>query len=249
MKRTRIISIILTVCMLMTGVMPVASALAEGEISINVSEEKAAKDDEVTVRIDLDNCAGMEAIQFTVSYDKNAVQLISASAGDILESGISEFNTYDPGVVRFAFACAYGLEKDSGTAVSLVFRLTRDSGSAVSVSDGMAWRYDRTDGESKAYLVLKDGGISTDVSGGIPDPVNTPWIPETPTPSPSPTPSPTPGPTETPEPTKKPIFSPDDVDGRKTLLKYAAAVLILILIILGVVLIVLKKKDSDYDEV
>ncbi|MBR5804702.1 MAG: hypothetical protein IKY03_01055 [Clostridia bacterium] len=181
------------ILILLLLLVPVSRALGEDEIGIKVSNTAIASDGQAAVTVSLSNCRGMDSVQFDIWYDAHAVMLADAAPGDLLAGGIYAFNTETPGIIRFAYASAEGLEEGNGTAVNLTFAALQDTGTAVLVSEARASRFDGENGtgQTKAFVTVENGGITPADSEIVPEAGITPWIPETPTPSPEPTPEPT----------------------------------------------------------
>ena len=167
--------------------------------------------------------------------------------GDLAGDGLHAANTRLEGKMLFAYACAEGLQQDSGCILVLRFNLLTETGSAVTVSDVSASVYDPdTEEQSKAYISsVKDGGVFYGEAGTIPEALTTPWIPETPTPTPAPTeePTPVPSPVSTEEP---------EEPAEQTANKYRVPALICggvaaLAIIAGAVLIIVRNKKGKYE--
>ncbi len=220
---------------LMAGLVP---ASAEEPVQLAVEQGTGAAGDTVTLNVTIDQCAGVDSLEFRLNYDPQALTLLRVDGGELLAGGIYYSNIETKGLVRFAYAAKDGLTA-GGVVLSLHFTLTSDKGSAVILTDALCSSVDadyvqRPD----VYVTLINGGIS---EGGapIPAPLVTPWVPRTPEPTPTPTPVPTdtPAPSVTPEPTLIPSPEPaqsgaGDESPLPVLLAALAAIVLLTVIML-----------------
>ena len=243
MKKFLLCTILVVCCFLIA-----AASLAEGEIGIGIEVADVAEDGKTTVALDLTSCLGMDSLQFNLNYDSTAFQYVTAEGGELLSDGLFVFNPDEPGVVRFAFACADGLKNDSGTAFTVILAPTNEFGSVLTITDVLATKYDSsTQEQTKAYITLQNN--EEIIGEGSPEARITPWIPETPTPAPTFTPEPT----ATAEPTVVPENETTETDipeepvkqDFRKYLPYVAIGLVVIIIVLIIVLIIRKKRDED----
>ena len=225
------------------GLMLSGISLADGGIGISVQEVMGTQDETVDVGIMLTGCRGMDSIQFAVSFDQEAVKLVGTTMGDLSEEGLHAANTRLEGRMLFAYACAEGLQKDSGCILVLQFQPLTQTGSAVTVSDVSASVYDpETDVQSKIYITsVEDGGVYLGEDGAVPEAVATPWIPETPTPSPAPTAEPSAVPSPVPEEPQQPDTNKYRVPA------LICCIIAVVAIIVGAVLIISRKKTDSED--
>lgn len=192
-KRVAALIAVLALCL---AAVPQA-ALADAAVGLGVETTSGAAGSDVSVVVALDSCTGLDSLQFRLNYDPAALTLNEAEAGPLLSGGLIVINTDEEGLIRVAYASAYGLT-ESGIALQLSFTPLTDAGGAVTVSEALATRVDEAFVQTKAYLRITDGGIQG-TSGSMPDPIATPWIAETPLPSATPESAPTQAPTQTPQ--------------------------------------------------
>ena len=194
----------------------------------------------------LDNCAGVDSVQFDLNYDSAALEFVNMTPGDLFAAQYTVANSDVPGRVRIACASALGLE-GAGTLLTLRFRLISETGSAVSITSGIVTRVDAEYNQSKAYVAIQDGGIAAGTAA-LPAPAVTPWVPATPVP----TPSPTPELTATPEATAASesaapadeTAAPDGMIGLNPMVLYVGGGLLLAVVILVVILLSRKGKKG-----
>ncbi len=225
-----------------------AQALAEeGSVLIRVETVDTAADGTVDVPVLLGDCAGVDSVQFDVNYDSAALSIVSVTPGDLFPAEYTVSNIDEPGRVRIACASALGLG-DSGTLLTLRFRVLSDAGSAITITSGIVTRVDAAYVQSEAYVSIEDGGVSVG-GAALPASIATPWIPATPIPSPTPTPSPTPS--ATPEPTASPAatatqtLSPLQSIPLKAIIAAGALLLLAIVLIFSLVAAKRKKRGQE----
>jgi hypothetical protein len=224
-----------------------AQAHAEEEIvMIQVGTVSGENGKQIDLPVLLDNCTGVDSVQFDLNYDSAALEFVSMTPGDLFAAQYTVANSDIPGRVRIACASALGLS-GPGTLLTLRFRLLSDAGSAVSVTSGIVTRVDADYNQSSAYVAIQDGGISAGTAA-LPAPAVTPWVPATPVP----TPSPTPEITATPEVTAAPeTAAPAEATAAPTILSslnpmvlYVGGGLLLAVVILVVILISRKSRKG-----
>ena len=224
-------------------VFPVHARAEEESVLIQVGTVSGENGALVDLPLLLDNCVGVDSVQFDLNYDSAALQFVSMTPGDLFAAQYTFANSDVPGRVRLACASALGLE-GSGTLLTLRFRLLSETGSAVSVSSGIVTRVDTDYNQTKSYVAIQDGGITAGTAP-LPAPAVTPWVPATPVP----TPSPTPEVTATPEATAAPdaaSASPEIVAppaaGLTANVYYIGGGLLLVVVLLIVILLVRKNR-------
>lgn len=165
------------------------AARAEGEVSLTVATTMAAAGDTVGVPVSIENCEGLDSLEFRVNYDPAVLEFVSLQNGDVFESEFLISNPSEAGLVRVAAISAYGLTA-SGTVLTLEMRVLTDAGSAVTLTDVRGTLVDPDDNfaQSKAYFLLTDGGVAAP-DGLLPAAHVTPWIAETPVPVETPVPA------------------------------------------------------------
>jgi len=224
-----------------------AQARAEEEIvMIQVGTVSGENGTQIDLPVLLENCAGVDSVQFDLNYDSAALEFVSMTPGDLFAAQYTVANSDVPGRVRIACASALGLE-GPGTLLTLRFRLLSDTGSAVSVTSGIVTRVDADYNQSSAYVAIQDGGISAGAAA-LPVPAVTPWVPATPVP----TPSPTPEITATPEVTAAPetaaladaTAAPTILSSLNPMVLYVGGGLLLAVVILVVILISRKSRKG-----
>ena len=226
-------------------VFPVHARAEEEVVSIQVGTVSGENGALVDLPLFLDNCTGVDSVQFDLNYDSAALQFVSMTPGDLFAAQYTIANSDVPGRVRVACASALGLG-ESGTLLTLRFRLLSEAGSAVSITSGIITRVDADYNQTKAYVAIQDGGISAGTAP-LPAPAVTPWVPATPVP----TPSPTPEVTATPEATATPeeaSASPEAITppttGLSASVYYVGGGLLFAVILLVVILLVRKNKNG-----
>ena len=140
-------------------VFPVHARAEEEVVSIQVGTVSGENGALVDLPLLLDNCTGVDSVQFDLNYDSAALQFVSMTPGDLFAAQYTIANSDVPGRVRIACASALGLG-ESGTLLTLRFRLLSEAGSAVSITSGIITRVDADYNQTKAYLAIQDGGIS-----------------------------------------------------------------------------------------
>ncbi len=224
-----------------------AQARAEEEIvMIQVGTVSGENGGQIDLPVLLDNCAGVDSVQFDLNYDSAALEFVSMTPGDLFAAQYTVANSDVPGRIRIACASALGLE-GAGTLLTLRFRLLSETGSAVSITSGIVTRVDADYNQTKAYVAIKDGGITAG-SAALPAPAVTPWVPATPVP----TPSPTPEITATPEVTAAPesaapaaeTAQPVSISSVNPMVLYIGGGLLLAVVILVVVLLSRKGRKG-----
>jgi hypothetical protein len=226
-------------------VFPVHARAEEEVVSIQVGTVSGENGALVDLPVLLDNCTGVDSVQFDLNYDSAALQFISMAPGDLFAAQYTIANSDVPGRVRIACASALGLG-EAGTLLTLRFRLLSETGSAVSITSGIVTRVDADYNQTKSYVAIQDGGVSAGTAP-LPAPAVTPWVPATPVP----TPSPTPEVTATPEATATPeeaSASPETVTppatGLSASVYYVGGGLLFAVILLVVILLVRKNKNG-----
>ena len=223
-----------------------AHARAEEEIvSIQVGTVSGENGALADLPLLLDNCAGVDSVQFDLNYDSAALEFISMTPGGLFAAQYTVANSDVPGRVRVACAGALGLE-GAGTLLTLRFRLLSETGSAVSVTSGIVTRVDADYNQTKAYVAIQDGGITAGTAP-LPAPAVTPWVPATPVPTPSPTPeaTATPEASATPEQaTAAPEAVAPPATGLSARVYYVGGGLLFAAVLLVVILLVRKNKNG-----
>jgi len=221
---------------------PARSLAEEESVLIQVGTVTGESDGEIDLPVLLDNCAGVDSVQFDLNYDSAALVYVSMTPGDLFSAEYTVANADVPGRIRIACASALGLE-GKGTLLTLRFQLLSDAGSAVTITSGIVTRVDADYNQSAAYVSISDGGVSVG-SAPVPQSAVTPWIPVSPTPSPSPTPEVTATPEASASTT---IASPEIVSPPATRLTatiyYVGGGLLLAVVALIILLILRKNKD------
>ena len=225
-------------------IFPVHARAEEESVLIQVSTVSGENGALVDLPLLLDNSTGVDSVQFDLNYDSAALQFVSMTPGDLFAAQYTIANSDVPGRVRIACASALGLG-ESGTLLTLRFRLLTETGSAVSVTSGIVTRVDADYNQTKSYVAIQDGGITAGAAP-LPAPAVTPWVPATPVP----TPSPTPEVTATPEAAATPeqaSASPEAVaapeGGLTANVYYIGGGLLLVVVLLVVILLVRKSRS------
>lgn len=242
MKRTLFFFSALLLCVLF--VFPVHARAEEEIVSIQVGTLSGENGALVDLPLLLDNCAGVDSVQFDLNYDSAALQFVSMTPGDLFPAQYTIANSDVPGRVRIACASALGLD-GAGTLLTLRFRLLSETGSAVSITSGIVTRVDADYNQTKSYVAIQDGGIAAGTAP-LPAPAVTPWVPATPVPTPSPTPevTATPEASATPEEiAATPAATDAPAEGLSTNVFYIGGGLLLIIVLLVVILFVRKNKS------
>ena len=244
MKRTLLFLMALLLAVLFVSP---AQAHAEDEsVMIQVDTVSGEAGGQIDLPVLLDNCAGVDSVQFDLNYDSAAMEFVSMTPGDLFPAQYTVANSDVPGRVRIACASALGLE-GAGTLLTLRFRLLGETGSAVSVTSGIVTRVDADYNQTTAYVAIQDGGVTVG-EAPLPAPAVTPWVPATPVP----TPSPTPEITATPEVTVAPesaapaeaTAAPVVASSLNPMVLYIGGGLLLAVVLLVVILIARKNKKD-----
>lgn len=218
---------------------PAQARAEETVVMIQVGTVSGENGDQIDLPVLLDQCAGVDSVQFDLNYDSAALEFVNMTPGDLFAAQYTIANSDVPGRVRIACASALGLE-GAGTLLTLRFRLISDTGSAVSVTSGIVTRVDADYNQSKAYVAIQDGGVTAGTAA-LPAPAVTPWVPATPVPTPSPTPeiTPTPELTAAPEPEAPATATsaPTGISGLNPMVLYIGGGLLLAVVILVVILL------------
>lgn len=244
MKRTLLFFTALLFAVLFT--FPAQARAEEEIVLIQVGTVSGENGTQIDLPVLLDNCAGVDSVQFDLNYDSAALEFVTMTPGDLFAAQYTVANSDVPGRVRIACASALGLE-GAGTLLTLRFRLLSDAGSAVTVTSGIVTRVDADYNQTGAYVAIQDGGISAGAAA-LPAPAVTPWVPATPVP----TPSPTPEITATPEATAAPeaaapaeaTAAPTILSGLNPMVLYVGGGLLLAVVILVVILISRKSRKG-----
>ena len=184
MKRTLLFFMALLLAVLFVSP---AQAHAEDEsVMIQIDTVSGEAGGQIDLPVLLDNCAGVDSVQFDLNYDSAALEFVSMTPGDLFPAQYTVANSDVPGRVRIACASALGLE-GAGTLLTLRFRLLGETGSAVAITSGIVTRVDADYNQTTAYVSIQDGGVTAGAAA-LPAPAVTPWVPATPVPTPSPTP-------------------------------------------------------------
>lgn len=244
MKRTLLFLMALLLAVLFVSP---AQAHAEDEsVMIQVDTVSGEAGGQIDLPVLLDNCAGVDSVQFDLNYDSAAMEFVSMTPGDLFPAQYTVANSDVPGRVRIACASALGLE-GAGTLLTLRFRLLGETGSAVAVTSGIVTRVDADYNQTTAYVAIQDGGVTIG-EAPLPAPAVTPWVPATPVP----TPSPTPEITATPEVTVAPesaapaevTAAPMVASSLNPMVLYIGGGLLLAVVLLVVILIARKNKKD-----
>jgi len=239
---------------LLLAVMLPSGALAlEGDevVSIVVGSVSGENGDKIDVSVSLENCTGVDSIQFDLNYDSSALSFVSLTPGDLFLAEYVVYNADEPGRIRIACADALGLKGD-GTLLTIRFTALSNNGSALAVTNGIITRVDADYQQTNAYVSYENGGVS--IGGGIvPEALVTPWIPETPVPTATPEPTPEPE-AATPELNVPAVVeetvAPEDSAANEPVgpVSYiVVAVLFVILIVLITVSIIKRRRLSGTD--
>lgn len=232
-----------------------SAALADGEPVVLLTFGSATGEvgDEVDVPVLLSGCKSVDSIQIDINYDAAALSIVSVTPGDLFPVEYCITNTADPGVIRVACACALGLEGD-GTLLTLRFKILSETGSALTVTSrlpGSEVTYiDAYFSQFTAYLSLENGGVSVG-AGSVPNPIVTPWVPVSPSPTPSPTPTATPEPTAAPTEqaaTPAPETAAPSADGMDPFAYYIIGGLVVLILVVVVVSAVRRRKAHELEE-
>jgi hypothetical protein len=244
MKRTLLFFTALALSVLFA--FPAQARAEEAVVMIQVGTVSGESGNQIDVPVLLDNCAGVDSVQFDLNYDSAALEFVSMTPGDLFAAQYTIANSDVPGRVRIACASALGLE-GAGTLLTLRFRVLTDTGSAVSITSGIVTRVDADYNQTKSYVAVQDGGVTVGTAS-LPAPAVTPWVPATPVP----TPSPTPVITSTPEVTAAPesaapvaeTSAPIGISGLNPIVLYVGGGLLLVAVILVVVLLSRKGRKG-----
>ncbi len=244
MKRTLLFLMALLLAVLFVSP---AQAHAEDEsVMIQVDTVSGEAGGQIDLPVLLDNCVGVDSVQFDLNYDSAVLEFVSMTPGDLFPAQYTVANSDVPGRVRIACASALGLE-GAGTLLTLRFRLLGETGSAVAVTSGIVTRVDADYNQTTAYVAIQDGGVTLGESP-LPAPAVTPWVPATPVP----TPSPTPEITATPEVTVVPesaapaaeTAEPTVASSLNPMVLYIGGGLLLAVVLLVVILVSRKNKKD-----
>ena len=188
MKRTLLFLPVLLLAVML--LIPAQARAEEGSVFIRVETAEGTAGQETDLTVTLENCAGVDSVQFDLNYDAAALQVVSMTPGDLFHAEYTVANLDEPGRVRIACASALGIG-DAGRLLILRFRALTDAGSAVTITNGIVTRVDADYNQTAAYVTIENGGIT--IGGApLPEAAVTPWVPETPAPTPTPVPTPTP---------------------------------------------------------
>lgn len=243
-------ALVLALCLLAP-----AAALADGEPVVLLSFGSTAGEvgDEVDVPVLLSNCKSVDSLQLDINYDPAALSVVSVTPGNLFPVEYCYTNTAESGVVRVACACALGLEGD-GTLLTIRFKILTEAGSALTVTSrlpGSEVTYIDTDfNQLTAYLSLENGGVSVG-AGSVPNPIVTPWVPVSPSPTPSPTPTATPEPTVAPTDEAQaatPAPETPAASGMDPFAYYIIGGLVALILIVVVVTAVHRRKAHELEE-
>ena len=233
----------------LAALIPASALAAEGNESVTIVIGTASTQSggQADIPVYLKDCAGVDSIQFDLNYDSAALTVVSVTPGDLFLAEYVVYNADEPGRIRIACADALGLKGD-GTLLTVRFATRSDAGSALTATNGVITRVDADYNQTKAYVLLEDGGVSLG-TGAIPAALVTPWIPETPPPTPTPEPTPTVEPTPAElaqvEQSALPEASAAPNNGAVDPISYVVvAVLFAILITLIVVSVLKRRKQS-----
>lgn len=152
---------------LLLAVMLPSGALAlEGDevVSIVVGSVSGENGDKIDVSVSLENCTGVDSIQFDLNYDSSALSFVSLTPGDLFLAEYVVYNADEPGRIRIACADALGLKGD-GTLLTIRFTALSNNGSALAVTNGIITRVDADYQQTNAYVSYENGGVS--IGGGI----------------------------------------------------------------------------------
>ena len=237
--------------LLFAVLLPVSALALEGDevVSIVVGSVSGENGDKIDVPVLLQNCTGVDSIQFDLNYDPAALSVVSITPGDLFLPEYVIYNADESGRIRIACADALGLKGD-GTLLTIRFTALSNSGSALAVTNGIITRVDADYQQTNAYVSYENGGVSI---GGeaVPAALVTPWVPETPVPTatPEPTPEPAAAVSETsPTAAAEVTAAPEEAiaDGSVGPVSYiVVAVLFLLLIVLIIVSVRRRRVDAD----
>lgn len=117
--KKRILSILLTMCLLL-GAVPVSADAASGP-RIYVSDVTVTAGNYVTVYLRADNLVNVAAAEVDVYYDATALTLSSTSNGSLLSGAMSSLNKDEPGHIKLTAMTMTGIS-GSGYLFSMYFR-------------------------------------------------------------------------------------------------------------------------------
>lgn len=237
--------------LLFAVLLPVSALALEGDevVSIVVGSVSGENGDKIDVPVLLQNCAGVDSIQFDLNYDPAALSVVSVTPGDLFLPEYVIYNADESGRIRIACADALGLKGD-GTLLTIRFTALSNNGSALAVTNGIITRVDADYQQTSAYVSFENGGVS--IGGGIvPEALVTPWVPETPQPTATPEPTPEPA-AAVSEPSPTAIAQETAVpettlaDGSVGPVSYlVVAVLFVLLVVLIIVSVRRRRNDAD----
>ncbi|MEZ4508581.1 MAG: cohesin domain-containing protein [Eubacteriales bacterium] len=236
MKRT--IHVLLALLAVVCLSLPAFAHAEEQIVTIRIGTSAGEVDGVADVPVLLDNCAGVDSVQFDINYDSAALAFVLVTPGDLFEAQYTVTNATEPGRIRVACAGALGLE-GPGTLLTIRFRPITSAGSAVTITSGIVTFVDANYNQTEAYVAVENGGVSVNDTP-LPEAAVTPWIPVTPVPTPSPIPSPTPEPTpmeaELSVMPSEATPPPVEAEGIPTVAYYAGGGLLLAIIVLVVII-------------
>ncbi len=245
MKRTMpvLLALLAIVCLSV----PAFSLAEEQIVFITVETSAGEAGGVVDVAVLLENCAGVDSVQFDINYDSSTLSFVSVTPGDLFAAQFTVTNADEPGRIRVACAGALGLE-GPGTLLTVRFRVLSDTGSAITVTSGIVTLVDADYNQSESYVAVENGGVSVN-DAALPEAVVTPWAPATPVPSPSPTPVSTRAPeTAQPEPSataQTPATTAGDIP---PIAYYVGGGLLLAIILLTIMLATHRRKAGAVDK-
>jgi len=230
----------------LAALIPASALAAEGNESVTIVIGTASTESggQAEIPVYLKGCAGVDSIQFDLNYDPAALTVVSVTPGDLFLAEYVVYNADEPGRIRIACADALGLKGD-GTLLTVRFAAQSAAGSALTATNGVITRVDADYNQTKAYVLLEDGGVSIG-TGAIPAALVTPWVPETPPPTPTPEPTPTvePAPAELAqvEQSASPEASSVPTDGTVDPISYVVVAVLFVILIVLIVVSVLKRR-------
>ncbi len=138
-----LVAVALSFLAVMTASTEVARGQAAGA-AIEVASLEAVEQSVSDVAIEVTGGREIGALDVTLGYDPEVIELDSAQAGDIADNALFEYNEVSPGVVRAGVVASAGLSGD-GSVLTLKFNVVGSVGDAstISIDNAEAWHYDQ----------------------------------------------------------------------------------------------------------
>lgn len=110
-----------------------SAATSMADVEVTIENVEAASGDEVEVPISVRGATGLEGIQFVLTFDPQALEIIGVGAGPLAGAADVNLKERAPGTVRVAMLPESTLDRGEGTLLLAKFKTLAEAGQEVQI--------------------------------------------------------------------------------------------------------------------